>query len=159
MQAIGPIGKLQDLNLRDGDFVVCVDGWVPPVNAAQYLSGRVYKYQKGVTGEGGLVVRSSSSSTFQRLHHHDPRCFGFEEKTRGGHDVEIFVKNADGLIVGGVNGVSPEDWQSNGVWFDADSSAYDLIPLTPPTEFEVLGHRFATRKEAEDAMEIKEVAK
>ena len=152
MQPIGPIGKLQDLNLRDGDFVVCVGG-----HGGSFSAGGIYKANKG----GNLPNDSGSTSianpaTFQRIHHHDPRCFGFEGKDTDGNELCIFTITR-GLITGFAMGRCCEYREATCRIHTGTGG--DLIPLTPPTEFEVLGVRFATRKEAEDAMVIKEVLK
>lgn len=154
MKLIGPIGKLQDLNLRNGDFVVCVKD----AGYNSFTAGDIYKWTgAGIENINGGIDRQSIS-TFQRLHHHDPRCFGFEDKTRSGEGVEIFKVQDDGKIIGSMGGEDHDDWQADGTWWEGSTSViHDLIPLTPQTEFEVLGHRFPTRKAAEDAMEIKEV--
>ena len=156
MQPIGPIGKLQDLNLRDGDFVVCVES---PMSAKNVIVNSVYGFPFPSFPWGRVCA-------FQRLHHHDPRCFGFEEKTTSKNEVQIhFFADESPWVIRGAS-FSGGQWCGD-VWCGDGNSPTDgewgrfgnLIPLTPPTEYEVLGHRFATRKEAEDAMEIKEVLK
>lgn len=154
MKPVGPVGTIQDLNLREGDFVVCVDA-VMRLN--RFTTNKVYTYNGvGVKSDTGCIA-DSSISTFQRLHHHDPRCFGFEEKDMRGYDVEIYRKTETTHV--GLYRECPATWSLCGVTLPNQYGVTNLIPLTPRTEFEVLGHRFATRKEAEDAMEIKEVVK
>ena len=154
MKPIGPIGKLQNLNLRDGDWVVCVEdnGY-----DKYWTKGNVYESKDNVLIRDDHTQSVYTIATFQRLHNHDPRCFGFEEKTRGGFAVKIYATQ-DGVI-NGYTDATIYEWDIDGTFHNHIPHGYDLIPLTPPTEFEVLGHRFATRKEAEDAMEIKEVLK
>ena len=82
MKPIGPIGTPQDLNLRDGDFVICVCA-----KTATFSKGKVYPITiSPVTGLPAVErpdgeCHTKTRAEFQRLHHHDPRCFGFEEKT------------------------------------------------------------------------------
>lgn len=170
MKLIGKPDTIQNLNLRDGDWVVCVD----EIASKHFIAGLVYKFvgrcggnRAGVVVDGSPVPFFSTSSTFQRLHHHDPRCFGFQEKTVGGGDVAIYEETASvleaflGSVADGCGRTGSEfqhwsrhGYNSRGSVFTDD---YDLIPITPPTAFEVLGQRFDTRAEAEAAMVIKEV--
>ena len=155
MKPIGPIGKLQDLNLRDGDFVVCVD-----MNGfgVMWTELKPYKYDGMQLTRDCGTKSTATQATFQRLHHHDPRCFGFDEKTRGGYDAEILtIINGEVFYIAHNKLLTFQTEITNRKYADDIAESFHLVKLSPPTEFEVLGHRFATRKEAEDAMEIKEV--
>lgn len=149
----GNIGKLQDLNLREGDKVLSVDS---PADSIYYTKDRVYDVlPDGFVNADEGSCRNHSLPQFELLHPNDPRWWGFEKLLPDGREYLITAISSNLQHTRPIKGVV---FHVAGGWGAATWKKSSLTPLEPKvTRYEILGHTFATREEAEAAMQIKEV--